>query len=597
MKKVKTSMLLMAAIALMAGCSSEEDWTDEWDYYSDTSGTPGSSAGSTTVTGDVTTFDIALDDSDLNETETVPSDDNDYVENSTFSKQIAINFSGTTATCTGSVDGVTVSTSGADVVVDAQTEGLAISVSGTTSDGSLKIYSTKKLLLNLQGATITNPTGAAINIQSKKRIFVVLAEGTTTTLTDGTTYTDITEGEDMKACFFSEGQLCFSGKGRLNVYANCQAGIRSDDYIMTRPGVNIYVKATAGNGIKGNDAIIVRGGVINIEVSALAAKALSTDGYALICGGRTTCITTGNATLDEDNELTASAGLKADSTLTVSGGQLLLKSTGNGAKGISTDQQAFFTGGEVAVITTGKTFTYGRDDAKAKGIKADGDIRISGGSLKVRATGSDGSEAIESKGEITIEGGEIQAYSYDDAINSKGNLYLNSGLVYACSSGNDAIDANKNLYISGGTTIALGAGQPENALDAAEGYSIVISGGNVFGLGGSTAQTASSSSQASVAYQASVGGKTIGLFDASGNGLMAMQVPASSLNAVYMTVQGMTAGQTYTLKSGVSVSGGTTWNGISTTGTISGGTTLATATSASQVGQGMGGGMNPGGRR
>ena len=59
----------------------------------------------------------------------------------------------------------------------------------------------------------------------------------------------------MKACFFSEGKMLFSGKGSLDVYANCKAGIRSDDYVLFRPGNNIYVKATAGNAIKGNDAL------------------------------------------------------------------------------------------------------------------------------------------------------------------------------------------------------------------------------------------------------------------------------------------------------------------------------------------------------
>ena len=67
----------------------------------------------------------------------------------------------------------------------------------------------------------------------------------------------------MKACFFSEGKMLFSGKGSLNVYANCKAGIRSDDYVLFRPGNNIYVKATAGNAIKANDALYIKGGVMS----------------------------------------------------------------------------------------------------------------------------------------------------------------------------------------------------------------------------------------------------------------------------------------------------------------------------------------------
>ena len=598
-KNILSLIALISSFALMIGCSNDDPVSDWSDWTSDTGGNGGSSQTSgTSYTGEAATFDVSIDTSTLAETEgEIPADDDDYVENTTFTQSLSIVYDGTTATCDKTIDNVTVTIDGADVTINSLTdEKVTYTVSGTTSDGSLKIYSSKKFQLVLNGVNITNPTAAAINIQSSKRAYVVLADGTTNTLTDGSSYTDVTDGEDMKACFFSEGQLCFSGSGKLNVYANCKAGIRSDDYVMIRPNTNIYVKATAGNGIKGNDALYIYGGVINVETSALAAKALSTDGHMVISGGRTTAVTTGNATV-EDNELTGSAGIKADSTLTITSGELYVKSTGNGGKGISTDMQTYIKGGTVRVITTGKTFSYGSDDAKAKGIKADGDIIISGGDVMVRTEGGEGSEGIESKGEMTIEGGQVQVKTYDDALNSKGNLYLNGGYVLAVASNNDAIDANKNLYINGGNIIALGGGAPENPLDAAEGYSIYVNGGNVIGMGGSTAQTASSSKQASIAYSASVSGQKIGLLDSEGNSMMYFEMPSTSQTAVYMTADGMTANQKYTLNYGVSVSGGTTWNGMNTTGTISGGSQLGEVTASASVGQSMGGGgMNGGGQ-
>lgn len=598
-KNILSLIALISSFALMIGCSNDDPVSDWSDWTNDTGGNGGSSQTSgTSYTGEAATFDVSIDTSTLAETEgEIPADDDDYVENTTFTQSLSIVYDGTTATCDKTIDNVTVTIDGADVIINSLTdEKVSYTISGTTTDGSLKIYSSKKFQLVLNGVNITNPTAAAINIQSSKRAYVILADGTTNTLTDGSSYTDVTDGEDMKACFFSEGQLCFSGSGKLNVYANCKAGIRSDDYVMIRPNTNIYVKATAGNGIKGNDALYIYGGVINVETSALAAKALSTDGHMVISGGRTTAVTTGNATV-EDNELTGSAGIKADSTLTITGGELYVKSTGNGGKGISTDMQTYIKGGTVRVITTGKTFSYGSDDAKAKGIKADGDIIISGGDVMVRTESGEGSEGIESKGEMTIEDGQVQVKTYDDALNSKGNLYLNGGYVLAVASNNDAIDANKNLYINGGNIIALGGGTPENPLDAAEGYSIYVNGGNVIGMGGSTAQTASSSKQASIAYSASVSGQKIGLLDSEGNSMIYFEVPGTSLTAVYMTADGMTANQKYTLNYGVSVSGGTTWNGMNTTGTISGGSQLGEVTASASVGQSMGGGgMNGGGQ-
>lgn len=618
MKKVLFYAMLYASFLLSQACTSDnaEEWLSEGGY--DGSGYQNGANSSTGTNGDAASFDFDIDTSSLSEEETIPLDDNDYVENTTFTKSVNIAFDEGSASFSGDIDGSTiiVNNDGANVVVTSTTSDfVAYTITGNTSNGSLKIYSNKKFKLELSGVSITNPSGSAINIQSGKRVFVVLKDGTTSTLTDGSSYTEYTTEEDMKGCFFSEGQLCFSGEGSLKVYSNCYAakkwdsdllqtvsvsssGIRSDDYIVIRPKTNIYVEATAGNGIKGNDALSIYGGVVNVKTSGAGSKAISTDGNLLISGGRTTAIVTGSATY-EDGEVSGSACLKADSIFTITGGQLNLKNKGRGGKGISVDMQTYFNGGTTAVITEGTTYTYGSDDSKAKGIKIDGNLEINDGIIKVRSVGGSGCEGIESKGTITINGGKTQVYSYDDALNSKYDLTINDGYIYAQSQNNDAIDANRNLYINGGNTIALGAGTPENPLDAAEGYNIYINGGNVFGIGGSVAQTSSASKQASIALSTSLSGKTIGVFDSNDNGMFYMQVPSTNLSAVFITSNGMSAGQSYSLSGDVTISGGTTWNGFNSTGSISGGSNITTATAALQVGQGMGGGGmgGPGNRR
>ena len=562
MKKVMIYAMLLASAALtLQGCTADSDddyTTPGWDNQQPTAGGNTTGSGATGDTSDVATFDIALNESSLTETETIPTDDNDYVENSSFTQTVAITLSDGGATYTDLPDGVTVSTEGGDVIVNSTVGSVAYEVSGATSDGSLKIYSDKKLKLVLNGVSITNPTGAAINVQSKKRVFVVLADGSNNNLTDGTTYTDTTDGEDMKACLFSEGQLIFSGKGKLNVYANCKAGIRSDDYVVIRPGTNIYVKATAGNGIKGNDALSIYGGVVNVEVSATSAKALSTDGHALISGGRTTAIVTGGATYDTDEkDVVGSAGLKADSTFTMTGGELYVKNTGKGGKGISVDMQASIEGGTVGIITTGSTYSYsGKLDSKAKGMKADGNLAISGGTVRVRATGGDGSEGIESKGIISISGGNVQAYAYDDAINSASHLYIKGGTVYACSTGNDGLDSNGNMYIQGGNTVAYGTRSPECGIDANEegGYTVYLTGGSLFAIGGgNSVPTNSSSTQGYVSTTGSVTAGTTATLSSGSTTLATFSLPASySSGSIIATAEGMTSAGSYTLAIGSS---------------------------------------------
>lgn len=599
----------MLTLLLMTACATDDISTD-YDGMNDNGQTGSDNASAVTYgssISDLTSFDISIDTSALTEDETVPEDDEDYIENNTFNKEVSITFNGTSASFTSDVDGVEISTSGADVVVNSSAKNVHYAVSGTTSDGFLKIYSDKKFALELNGVEITNPDGAPLNIQSKKRGYIVLAEGTENKLTDGTSYTDATDDEDMKATLFSEGKLLFSGNGKLEVYANCKAGIRSDDYVRFRPGNNIYVKATAGNGIKANDAIYINGGVINVETSATAAKAISSDGIVQIDGGRTTLITSGGGELDDDGEdISGCAGIKADSTFVMNGGELLCKSTGAGGKGISTDQTLTINDGTIRVITTGKQYVYGSLDTSPKGIKSDGAMYINGGDIMVRCTGGEGSEGIESKSTMDISGGTIQAYCYDDALNSSEAMTISGGFVFAMGTGNDGIDSNSTLTISGGTVIACGTTVPEAGFDCDE-NTFTVTGGTLIGIGGTTSTPTQSACTQPVAI---IGGSSISsgayitVADKSGNNVLCFKVPRDYTSQGYtllLSSPDMTKNGSYTVSTGATVSGGTDTCGYVSGATVSGGSTLASLTLSSMVNTynynsgGMGGGGNPGG--
>jgi hypothetical protein len=607
--KSNLNLFLVAAFTLVAAaCSSgSSDWDDMMDNQSGgstASGGSSSSSSTPTTAGDLTTFDIAVDSTALTETETVPSDNEDYIENNTFSSVINIKYSGTSATVSGTADGVTVTTNGANVSVASTAKNVAYVLSGSTSNGSFKVQSSdKKFEIKLNGVSITNPTGAAINSQSGKRAYIVVADGTSNYLTDGTSYT-IPDKEDMKGTIFSEGELLFSGSGKLRISANAKAGISSDDYVMFRPGNNIYVKASAGNAIKGNDAIIIKGGVINVETSAAASKGISSDGYVEMDGGRVTAITTGTGEYDSDEkDVSGCSGVKSDSTFTMNGGELLCKSTGKGGKGISSDQQMIFNGGTVKVITTGTTYTYGNLDTKAKGIKSDGALAINGGSIMVRATGDSGSEGIESKSTLTINGGSTEVYAYDDAINSASHMYIKNGYIYTFAINNDGLDANGNLYIQGGTTVAYGTSNPECGLDANEegGYHLIITGGTVIGIGGGTSYPNSSSTQPSIVYGGSVSsGTTIAVNDSKSNNILSLKMGRSYNGTACFLISSpnLTKGSKYTIYTGATATG-TDWHGMITGATISSeGTSAATISSLSSPYSSAGsssGGMGGGG--
>ena len=245
----------------------------------------------------------------------------------------------------------------------------------------------------------------------------------------------------------------------------------------------------------------------------------------------------------------------------------------------------------------GQTFTYSSDlDSKAKGIKSDTDVTVNGGTIKIKATGGEGSEGLEAKGVMNINGGEIEIATYDDCINSAGDMYLNGGYIYAFATNNDAIDSNGDLYIKGGVIVALGASGAECAIDAAEGKNIYITGGTVVGVGGSNASyPASSSSQMSVAFQASVStGSTLTVADGS-DAILSFTIKRGYQSGLYLiSSPDFKNGTSYTVYSGSSVSGDD-WHGLYTEPSVSNvGTELGSVTAQATAGGNSMGGMQGG---
>ena len=584
MKKMMLLASLMASLTIITGCSSEDPFEEyvnnnDWSYGGQING------GSSATTGELATFDITTDRTTTEPTDAATEyfpDEEDALENNTFTTEVAIDLSNPIAK---NENGVEVKVNGGHVTADhGSTKNICYVLSGTTANGSFTVLGDKKYAVRLNGVSITNPDSAALNLLSSKRAYILLADGTTNTLADGTS-------GQHKGTLYCKGKLLFNGSGSLNVTAGTNNGIHSADYIVFRKGNNIYVKSTANHGIKANDGIFINGGILNVEVSAEAAKGINSESHIIVNGGRTTIITTGNGTYDtDDQEAKGAAGIKADSTLTVNGGELWLKSIGTGGKGINTDGAAYFRGGNVYVVTTGGQYKYSGDTSSPKGIKADGDINVSGGRIWVRTAGYNG-EGIETKGELTITGGEVASYAYDDAINSKGDMTISGGYVYAHGQNNDGLDANGNCYIKGGVVYAICSGQPEVAIDAnsEQQKKLYITGGTIVAVGG--LENGASLSQS--CYYASSWNKNTWYALTVGSNTFCFQTPTGGGSG--LVVSG--ASQS-TLKSGVSISGGTSlFGGLGNNGcTVSGGSSvsLSSYSGGTAMGGGPGGGV-PGG--
>lgn len=495
------------------------------------------------------------------------------------------------ATVTGTGDSVSATVNGNDVTVtNTSAKKVMYHVSGSTTDGYLKIYSGRKQGITLNDASIKNTRGAAINVQGLsstpnkgKRVDVVLKGSST--LADGANYTLTPSTEDEKAALFSEGQIVVSGEGSLAVTATGKAGITSDDWVCFASG-SINVSSSAGHGVRGKDYILVKGGTVNVNVSAAGKKGFSSDSLVRFEGGATTLAITGNTvvtTEDGVRDTSGTAGVKADQLFEMIDGTLTITNSGMGGKGISCDGAAYFRGGEVDITVTGSNFGSSsggghgpgggpggssRDNSVgAKGIKVDGNIEISGGVITVKASSHEG---IETKGTLTVTGGEVYSQSSDDAINSASTMTISGGVVCAYSTGNDGLDANGNCYIQGGVVYVIGKTSPEMAIDANTegGYKLYIQGGTIIAIG----NLENGAQLTQNCYQASSWTKNVWYSITVGDNTYAFKTPSSG--GTKLVVSGA---QQPTVKKSVTVSGGTEMcNGMLVAGPeVSGGSNVS----------------------
>ena len=583
MKLQEMTFILLLATLMTATACSTEDVTG-----SDASSASGSSgSGSTSqAAGGLTSFSVDIDrttaEPEATVSEQFPDADEDPLENNSFTTEISIDLSNPEAK---TADGVEITVNGGHVTANhGSTKGICYVLSGSTANGSFTVAGDKKYEVLLNGVSITNPDSAALNLLSSKRAYVMLADGTTNTLADGSSSLN-----DHKGALYCKGKLLFNGSGSLSVTGNYNNGIHSADYIVFRKGNNVYAQSKANHGIKANDGIYINGGILNVEVSAAAAKGINCESVIVVNGGRTTVVTSGGGAYDTDeNEAKGAAGIKADETFTMNGGELWLKSTGAGGKGISSDTECCFNGGCTYIVTEGGQYRSNNDTASPKGIKADGAVSVTDGLVWVRTGGTNG-EGIESKSTLDISGGEVASYAYDDAINAKSHLTISGGFVFAQGRNSDGIDANGNLYIKGGTVYAICSGGAEVALDAntERGYKLYVQGGTVVAVGG--LEQGSSLSQ--TCYQASWSTNTWYALS-YGSESFCFRSPSSGGNGLVVS-----AASTPSLKSGISVSGGTSrFGGLAVSGsTFSGGSSVSLSSYSGSTG-GMGGGGGPGGR-
>ena len=358
---------------------------------------------------------------------------------------VSISYSDQTASVTVSgnvAPYVTATVSGAHVSIaqsntaDVDGDEITYSLSGSSSDGEFALSGAYKCTVQLNGISLTNPSGAAINISNKKRIQLSAKKDTENTLTDGT-------GGSQTGCLYSKGQLQLQGNGTLNIYGKTKHAIKCGDYV-TIKNLTLNVLSAVADGISCNEYFQMKSGTVTIS-------GVGDDGIQCELDGTTN---TGETASHDDED---------SGNIYIDGGTLSLTTTANGAKGMKSDSTVVINDGTLTINAKGGVDTSDSSDPSyVAGISA-GKFVQNGGIVKMTIQGTSGRgvkayDVETNGGELTITNSAAPATISSDVKGAKGikalNVALNAGNVTITMSGN----ASKAIRCGDGTQSTSGGG-------------------------------------------------------------------------------------------------------------------------------------------
>lgn len=542
---------------------------------------------------------------------------------------------------------------GADVTINAA--GTYV-LSGTLDDGQITVNAGQndKVRLVLNGVTLACGDSAPIYCKQADKLILILAAGTQNTVTDAAEYVYAgTEDTEPNAAIFSKSDLSITGTGSLRVVGNYNNGIGTkDDLVITNGNITVEAK---DDGLRGRDCVAICGGTIQITAGKDGIKSNHDEdtakGWVSIDGGTlqisaendgiqaetvlqvtdgTISLNTGggsaNASTDAHGNAVPGWGMWGRRSAQGDAAAAADEDTYTSAKGLKAASAVFITGGAVAVdssddavhsngnvtVTGGTLQLTSGDD----GMHADADMAITGGKIHITKS----YEGIEGAN-ITVSGGEVQVTASDDGLNAAGGdgssqngrpgannfsaqadyyMKVTGGTLYVNASG-DGIDANGSIYIEGGTVLVSGPSNDGNGALDYDGECKVTGGVLVAaGSSGMVQSISGSSTQAGlmVSYSsAQAAGTALNLTAADGTSIVSF-VPAKAYSTVVISTSALEDGKTYTLNTGGSLRGDSSF-GVYSTG-YTGGSQVAditlsgTVTSVSDSGQAVNAGNGTG---
>lgn len=528
------------------------------------------------------------DDDDDTSVSNYTEDTTDYIYDISSANTITLN-------------GTSISTTSSNVTIDGTTatitNGGQYIVTGSLTNGQLIIEAGKdttvKLILN--NASITHSSGPAIFVKKTKKVVVILPDNTSNSVIDGSSYASDT----TNAALYSKCDLVFYGNGALTVKGNYADGITSKDGLAIKSGV--ITVTSADDGIRGKDYLVIKGGTVTVNSTGDGLKSDNTDastGIISITGGTQKITATSGDGIDAEYDAIIA---NADLTVTAGGGSNKSKNSSISTKGIKAGSSISISGDTLTISSA--------DDA----IHTDGTLAISGGGFNI-STSDDAIhgatsialsnanlsvtkcyEGIEGK-TITVNSGSYSVIASDDCFNASAGtgsessdgsyLYINGGYIYVNTTSGDGLDSNGSTVMTGGTAVVSGANSTvevpidyNGTFEMTGGY-LITSGGN-----SSMLQAISSSSSVYclkyVSSSSITSGTIFHLQNDSATNILTFKPEKAYNSIIFASPSLKKSSKYYIYKSGSCT--GTLKNGLYTGGTYTAGTSVSNFTISSIV--------------